>query len=673
MSRRDTRNGPPGRRFGAVSGVSTILALVLLTACTSNEPPDTAPAPSSPTVSTTAKEKPWDPRDVDDLPAAGDEVAPALVAQVDPPDEAPALGRRPMAAAVLSVDRRGGRIQLLGQDGSWRELRVPSPHGRLALSQVELSRDGTRLAALLDDGIEVWHLPTGTRTVLPLPAPFEPWDYSWISWVDDDSLLLDDLEGGWRIDTISGAADKTPYPTGMSFGWTVDDRGAVVEVSDPSEEDVLTDWGGGVRRRVDMSPTGHLSSLQVEGDTVVGTSFDHGDFAVHVADRADLNPLHVLPVRDHEANYSNWALRTVDILDDGSVLLWVAVPSRNRDVDGWRIVSWDPASDDLEVVTRSEGDPTQPMTFAADLFDDPWDPRKVDDLPAAPADVAPLLPDVLEVPESSPTLTSSPVDAAVLSVFEKETIHVLASDGTWRRLTARPGSGSAELTRDGTRLAVPRRDGVDVWDLASAEHTWVPVPPGHVPWEYTSWRWVDNETLLLDEPGGGWLVSTLSGSADAVPYPSRTSFYWAVDAGGEVVESAQWGNPSVLTDWAGGVRRRIDMSATGRLASLQATADTVVGTSYENGPFAVYVADRDDLAPADVLRVHDHDANYSNGGLSVLAALEDGTVLLRVSVFSGPGMQWRIVAWDPDTDDLSIVSRTNGTVALSAIAHDLLG
>lgn len=336
---------------------------LLLTACSTNESPEPAPAPPP---SSSPQQQRWDPRDVDDLPPALDEVAPGLPDEVDPPDAAPSLEAKPLAAAVLSVDRRGGRIQLLGLDGSWREVRVPNDDGRLALSRVGLSRDGTHLAALLDDGIQVWHLPSGTRRTLPLPARFEPWDYSWIDWVDDDALLLDDLRGGWRIDILSGAADRVPYPTGMSFGWTVDDDGAVVEVSDPAEGDVLTDWGGGVERHVDMSSTGRLSSLQAEGETIVGTAFGDG-FAVYVADRADLTPLHTLRVRDHEANYSNWGLRTVGLLDDGSVLLWVAALGRRVD-DGWRIVRWVPSTDRLEVVTRSEGDPTGPLTFAADLL-----------------------------------------------------------------------------------------------------------------------------------------------------------------------------------------------------------------------------------------------------------------------------------------------------------------
>ena len=272
--------------------------LVALTGCTTDppsaEPPTETPATSDPPSQTPEAEPRWDPRDVDDLPAGGPEVA-GLPAVVEPPDVAPLLETKPMSAAVLSVDRRGGRIQLLGVDGSWREVELPNEDGRLALS---------RRGALAR-----WHPPRGParrrhRALapadrrpdhLPLPAGFEPWDYSWIDWVDDDALLLDDLKGGWRVDTITGTADEVPYPIGMSFGWTVDDRGAVVEVDDPSEGNALTDWGGGVRRQIDMSPTGRLSSIQARSDTIAGTSYERDGFAVYVADRLDLSPRDILP------------------------------------------------------------------------------------------------------------------------------------------------------------------------------------------------------------------------------------------------------------------------------------------------------------------------------------------------------------------------------------------
>lgn len=312
-------------------------------------------------VAGVGQQVPWDPRRVDELPRADASVAPLLPVLVAVPDRAPALADRPLPAAVLTV-QHDDALHLLGTDGSWRQVRPPTPG-----DTASLTRDGTRLAVERGRGVDVWDLPTGALTRVRAPSGHRAWDHSEWRWVDGDSLLLDDLQGGWRVDTITGVADRVLFPTGMSFGWTVDDAGAVVEVADPAAAGVLTDWGGDVRRRLDMTPTGRLSSVQVEGDTVVGTSFEHGGFAVHMADRLDLAPRAAQRVRDVDATYSSWALRVVGIRDDGSVLLWVAVPGRSA-VDGWRIVRWAPATGRLEVVTASEQDPTRRLAFAQDLL-----------------------------------------------------------------------------------------------------------------------------------------------------------------------------------------------------------------------------------------------------------------------------------------------------------------
>ena len=181
---------------------------------------------------------------------------------------------------------------------------------------------------------------------------------------------------------------------------------------------------------------------------------------------------------------------------------------------------------------------------------------------------------------------------------------------------------------------------------------------------------MDDSTLLFDDGGpGGWLVNTDNGDMRHVPYPMNP-LSTAVDPDGAVLESADWGSPERLTDWSGGDPRRVDMSGIGRLSSLQAGRDTVVGTSYANGPFSVYVADRADLTPRFVLPVVDHDGNYSNGGLSVAALLDDGTVLLHVAVFGEP-FGWRLVAWEPASGELSIVSRGVGSTPASYAAGSL--
>lgn len=316
-----------------------------------------------------------------------------------------------------------------------------------------------------------------------------------------------------------------------------------------------------------------------------------------------------------------------------------------------------------------------PTAALAPDRDRPWDPRRVDQLPAAAAGVAGGLPRRVEPPASLPELADDPMRAAVLSGYVEDAVVLMSAEGQWRRVPA-PAMGSfggAELTRDGTRVAVETADGVDVWDLPTGERTRIPHPEDARPWDFSSWRWIDRETLLLDDARGGWRVDVASGAVQRTPYPSSTSFWWTVDPAGAVVESADWSHPNLLTDWAAGVGREVDMAPTGRLSSLHAGRDVVVGTSYDAGPFGVYVADRSDLTPRHVLRVRDHEANYSNGGLSVLALLADGTVLLRVAVLGGRDVPLRVVAWAPGSGDLSLVSRIAGSVELLSVADGLLG
>lgn len=335
-----------------------LAAAALLAGCTTTDP-----APEADEHDASVRQPRWDPRDVDDLPAAGPGVAPGLPEHVSPPEHAQPLVSTPMEAAVLTVDRRGRRLQLLGVDGSWREVRPAQRYGCEALSP-----DGTRLAVLHSDRIELWHLPTGQRAEVAPPAGVRRWDYTRVEWVDASTLLLDDRAGGWKVDIVSGAAERTPYPRRLS--WMVDRDGVVLEATDPSRPPALIDWAGGPARRIDLTQVGTPLQIDASPDLVAGTAYGgETGFSAFTMDRKDPDVVRTMPLRDFEANYSNWALRTVQVLDDGSVLLWVAVPSRQTDVDGWRLVHWEPTTHRLEVVTTSEADPTWPMTFAADLLE----------------------------------------------------------------------------------------------------------------------------------------------------------------------------------------------------------------------------------------------------------------------------------------------------------------
>lgn len=661
----------------AVRGAALLgAATLLLTAFTSDEPRPTTtpevPVDSSATSAPPAREPRWDPRDVDELPAAGPEVAPGLPERVSPPEHATLLSESPMEAAVLTVDRRGRRVQLLGVDGSWREVRPAERYGREALS-----RDGTRLAVLLNDRIELWHLPTGRRTEVALPDRFRPWDYSRVAWVDASTLLLDDRAGGWAVDISTGAAQRTPFP--QRFSWTVDSDGHVLEATDPSRPPAVIDWTGGSARRTGLAQVGTPLQVVANRDVVAGTVYggNAGFFAAFVLDRDDPAAVRTLQMRDFDANYSNWGLRTVQALADGSVLIWVAVPGRRAEVDGWRLVRWDPTTDHLEIVTTSEADPTWSMTFAADLLEDRphrdgtgtrFDPRTVDALPAARPEVARLLPAVVEAPSSSPALADRPIEAAVLSIGGDDATHVLSVDGEWRSVPLPAVAGSVALTRDGTRLAVQFAHGVDVWDLPTGIRTRLPAPPGHRGSSDASWTWLDRDTLMLDGLGPGWLVDAGTGAARRVPYPRGP---WTVDDQGAVIET-DWDD--TLTDWATGEPRRLDMSHTGRLQMFQASTDTIVGTSVSPIGLAVQVVERSDLSPRHILRIRDDgQTTYGNGGLSIQALLADGTVLLRVLVDPGPRASIRFVAWDPESDDLRLVTRTRGVLPAWSVATGLLG
>jgi hypothetical protein len=592
--------------------------LLVLAGCSADAEPRTAPPTTSPVSPRTPPAR-WDPRDVDKLPAATDEVAPGLPAEVDPPDAAPLLEEEPMDAAVLSVDRRGGRIQLLGSDGSWREVRVQNDHGRLALSRLALSPDGTSLAALVDDGIELWYLPTGRRTRLSLPSGFRPWDFSWVDWIDGSTLLLDDAAGSWRIDVGSGDAQRTR---------------------------ALRHGSGRSARRLDLPGIGHLQGVAVRGEVVIGTTYDDRGFAVVAFDRSTPSTPTRLPVKDFEGNYSNWALRAVEVLDDGSGLFWVAVPGRAAK-DGWRLVRWTPGSDLLEIVTTSESDPTWPLTLARDLVAPrTWNPRKVDDLPPAPDDLVPGLPAVLDVPSSTTALADDPVEAAVLTVEKRGALQLLGTDGRWRHVPLRSRSGSVELTRDGTRLLVGTEVSVDVWDLGTATRRSVPVPDGHQRSDFVVWQWLDDRTLLLD---GSWRIDAETGDAVQGRVPEGP---YVVDDAGEIYEF-EWGGPMTL---------------------LQVRGDTVAGIGWSDRTqsLAVTVADRADGSIRDVLAVQDDgQTTYGNGGLSVQALLADGTVLLRVLLHPADP-EIRFVAWQPETDDLSLVMRTGGVLPGWSVATDLL-
>jgi hypothetical protein len=260
-----------------------------------------------------------------------------------------------------------------------------------------------------------------------------------------------------------------------------------------------------------------------------------------------------------------------------------------------------------------------------------FDPRAVDELPAAPGGLVAALPAELEVPTTSPALTDDPIEAAILTVGKGDAVKVLGVDGVWRHVYPPPPlGGSVELTPNGTRLVVATQTGADVWDLATGARTFVAYPAEDRPAAEVSWHWLDDETLFLDDLGGGWEVDVAGGDAHRTPDPGELN---------EVVDGD-------------------DVARVGWSAADRSLAVSVIDRATGDVRHRLLVRD-------------DNQATYANGGLSVQALLDDGTVLLRVLVPGRPA-SIRFVAWEPGSGRLSLVMQTQETLPSWSVATDLL-
>lgn len=292
-----------------------------------------------------------------------------------------------------------------------------------------------------------------------------------------------------------------------------------------------------------------------------------------------------------------------------------------------------------------------------------WDPRDADELPAAPDRVASVLPDVIDPPASSPNLRDHPLEAGVLVHERNGTVQVLGRDGSWRTIPAAGDYLRAHLSPDGTRVVVygggDARGPATVYTLPTGAVSVFEPPPGFEPWDHTTWSFLDADSLLLTSGKSAHEIEMETGEATARPLPHHMRVSQTVDPAGKLLIAAGWTKPNVLYDYADGSERAISMSDTGRLTTIRANGELVVGTTYDGRPFSLVLADRATLSPRASLPLGDHDANYSNGGLGAVALREDGTVLFRVAAF-GDRAGFRVVAWDPGTGEISLVSRVLG-------------
>lgn len=114
------------------------------------------------------------------------------------------------------------------------------------------------------------------------------------------------------------------------------------------------------------------------------------------------------------------------------------------------------------------------------------------------------------------------------------------------------------------------------------------------------------------------------------------------------------------------------MHLTGRLTSVAANDHAIAGTTYDDRPLSIVVADRATLTPTTWLPVGDHEGNYSPGLHTLALSDDDRVVLFRVGMV-GKSVGVRVVAWDTRTGQLSLVSRTNASIQVDFATGLLLG
>jgi hypothetical protein len=267
---------------------------------------------------------PWDPRRVDDLPAAPDSVASVLPELIDPPADSPLLMDAPVAAVALAVQTgTDGTAYLFGVDGSWRRLPIPGE-----FPNVSISPDGTRLVVwegVLAFPATVIEVATGEALSLARPAGFQNSELNSWRFLSEDELRIEGGRTPFVFDAVSGEVEQTPGADPARVPTSLEGYGAVPKV--------------------------RLSSVAANDDVIAGTT-DDGGVAVVVADRRTLMPYAVLPIEARPDVFGGGkGLNLVGVTDDGTVLLRVNLVDLGR--AGFDIVAWDPATGAVTRVSRT--------------------------------------------------------------------------------------------------------------------------------------------------------------------------------------------------------------------------------------------------------------------------------------------------------------------------------
>jgi len=161
-------------RRGGVVGLIAAATVVVASLCAAAASGDargttgkvtTRPAPATQTTSSATaprdRPRPWDPRDVDELPDAADDLAPLLPAVIKPPRSARPLAEAPVEAGRSDGEQAPDRVRVVD-----RRL-VAERAGPRALRAREPLEGGTRLLFTQQNDVEVWDLTTGERTSIP--------------------------------------------------------------------------------------------------------------------------------------------------------------------------------------------------------------------------------------------------------------------------------------------------------------------------------------------------------------------------------------------------------------------------------------------------------------------------------------------------------------------------
>jgi hypothetical protein len=268
---------------------------------------------------------------------------------------------------------------------------------------------------------------------------------------------------------------------------------------------------------------------------------------------------------------------------------------------------------------------------------------------------------------------NDPVPAAVAVVVRGTRVQVLGTDGGWRTVPVDTATPRPELSPDGTRLTVASdhpEAGVTVVELRTGQSRTVPAPAGYRPDDGTAWTFVDEQTLLLQNHQHAWFVDANTGAAHRARDELHSGQWTAVGADGTVLVSADWQEPNVLTQYRGQSVTTVSMNHTGRLTSVQVDGVLAAGTTYDDRPFSLVVADQATLTPIAWQPVIDHEGNYSPG-LHALTVTDQGLVLFRFATVGAGTADIRVMAWDPDTGQLYRVSQTRGLLDIG-FAADLL-